>query len=449
MRRSVNTRRKPRRDSRPPIFIAVSGLLVVASLALLGVLALRASNGLPLVDYRTLYAEVPDVGNLQPHSEVRVDGVRVGQVIRLSRSAAKARIEMKLSAGSGPLPPGTTVRVRGAGLLGQRYIDVRPGTGKGDLPDGATVPGGPNALASDVPAALATFDERTREGFASLFDELGEGLYGRGAGVNRGLRTAPITSRAFREVVDAVFQRSGALERLMPSMASAATAFDAARDPLARMLAPVAEGLEPIAARPEALGRTLDELPPTLQLARPALAEARELLSAARSLARAAAHELPHAPAALRETSALLRSARQPLARTTKLLRAADKAVPALLDITDAASPVLAPLRRTLRDLDPVFAVFGRHGCDIDNFAENWRSSLGYGTPDPGQSVPLPNGHIGGLGLFRITVLAGTESVQRFSTPSGSRGPEPYPAPCTSSPGPRYVEPDLTPGGTG
>jgi phospholipid/cholesterol/gamma-HCH transport system substrate-binding protein len=445
MSRSVNIR-KPRRDSRPPAFIAASGLVVVALLAVVGFLALRASNGLPLVDYRTLHAEVPDAGNLQPHSEVRVDGVRVGQVIRVSRLAAKARIEMKLSPGSGPLPPGTTVRVRSAGLLGQRYIDVRPGSGKGDLPDGATVAGRPNALASDVPAALATFDARTREAFASLLDELGEGLDGRGEGINRGLRAAPITAHAFSKVVGAVFQRPGAAERLMPSIASAATAFDAAKDPFARMLAPSADGLEPLATRPEALGRTLDELPPTLQTARPALAEGRALLGAARRLARAAADELPPAPAALRDTAALLRSAREPLARTTRLLRAADDAVPAVLDITDAASPVLTPLRRTLADLDPVLAVFGRHGCDIDNFAENWRSSLGYGTPDPGQSVPLPSGHIGGLGLFRVTVLASTESVQRFSTPSGSRGPEPYPAPCSSSPGPRYVEPDLTPG---
>lgn len=437
-----------RRDTRSPRTVVGTGVAVLAVLAVLGLLALRSSNGLPLVDYRTLYAEVPDAGNLQPHNEVRLNGVRVGQVITVApRSAGGARIEMKLVPDSGPLPPDTSVRVRGAGLLGQRYVDVRPGTTAGDLPDGATVKGGHDALASDVPEVLKTFDERTRDAFATVINELGKGLDGRGEDLNRGVRAAPVSAHAFQKVADAIFERPRAARHLMPSIAAATTSLDAARDPIARMLRPTADGLQPLADNPEELGRALEELPPTLQTVRPALAESRALLRAARSLAGAAEAELPPAPAALRSTAALLRHAREPLARTTRLLSTASAAVPHVLKITDAASPVLAPLRQTLSDLDPVVAQLGKHDCDLDNFAENWRSALGYGVPGTGQDTPLPSGDIGGLGLFRVTLLAGPPSVQRFSTlANGSVGPDPYPGRCVSSPGPEYVEPDLVRG---
>jgi hypothetical protein len=129
------------------------------------------------------------------------------------------------------------------------------------------------------------------------------------------------------------------------------------------------------------------------------------------------------------------------------LLKSANTAVPHVLRIPDAASPILAPLGRTLNDLSPVLARLGGYGCDIVNFAENWRSSLGYGVPGIGQDTPLPSGNIGGLAFFRVTLLAATESVQRFSTPAGSKPADPYPGPCASSPGPTYPEPHLVPTG--
>jgi ABC-type transporter Mla subunit MlaD len=348
---------------------------------------------------------------------------------------------MKLTGSAGVLPPGTTVRIRGAGLLGQRYVDVIPGTGSGNLPDGATVKGAPEALANNVPDALSTFDPRTRTATASLLDELGEGLDGRGAVVNRGLRAAPITAGSFTRFRNGFFARDGAAERLTPSLASGTAAFDAAKIPLTAAFSPTADGLDPFLRHRTAFQATLDVLPQTLATVRPALDRSRALLAAARNLSTAASTQLPPAPGALRETTALLNEARGPLQRTTALLDAADRAVPGVLDITDAAAPVLQPLRRTLTDLNPTLLTFGQHDCDIDNFAENWRSALGYGTPDGGQGAKLPSGDIGGLGLFRVTLLAGAESIQRVSVPTGTRPSDPYPGPCAESPGPHYSEP--------
>src|SRR5206468_6693607 len=106
-----------------------------------------------------------------------------------------------------------------------------------------------------------------------------------------------------------------------------------------------------------------------------------------------------------------------------------------------AFSPVLDPARRGFGDLAGIFRTIGPYGCDIDNFAENWRSALGYGIPAEGQSTPLPNGFVGPLHFFRIEAIAATDSIHGFARDPGRlANKDPYPAPCKYSPGPRYPE---------
>jgi hypothetical protein len=78
---------------------------------------------------------------------------------------------------------------------------------------------------------------------------------------------------------------------------------------------------------------------------------------------------------------------------------------------------------------------------------ENWRSALGFGTPGSGQDTPLPSGLVGPLNFFRVTILAGPESIQGISRPSGGaqNRQETYQAPCVTSPGSLYREPNLNP----
>lgn len=442
----MSRRRTRRRDTRTPSAVVISGLAVLLLLGTLSVVALRSTNGLPWRSYKTVFVAVPEPGNLQTHSEVRVGGVRVGQVVGVRRGDGGARIELKLDAGEADVPVDTTALVRGAGLLGQRFVELIPGRSRDMVADRSVLVGPQDALTSGVPDFLKTFDARTRRGVTSAVDGLGRGLQGRGEGLNRALRAGPPNGEAFPVVARAIRERPGAAERLLPALAGGSAAADDAADELAAALAPTADGLETINSRRDDLGRALGELPPLMAAARPGLAEGRVLLRSADTLATAAADVLPAAPGALRATAALLRESPRPLARTRRLVDAAGRTVPHALRLTRATSPVLDPLQRSLRDLDPVVAQLGKHACDIDNFAENWRSALGFGIPGSGQDTPLPNGAIGPLNFFRVTILFGKESVQRFSLPPASKAPDPYSPACRYSPGPAYSEPDLTGG---
>jgi len=441
----MTRRRTRRRDTRTPAAVITSGLVMVALLGTLSLLALRSTNGLPYKSYKTVYVAVPEPGNLQTHSEVRTGGVRVGQVVGVRRGDGGARIELKLDADEADFPVDTSALVRGAGLLGQRFVELRPGSSRRIVAEGGVITGPRDALTNGVPDFLKAFDARTRHGITSAVDGLGRGLQGRGEGLNRALRAGPPNGEAFPLVARAIRERPGAAERLLSALAGASATLDDASDELAAAMTPTADGLATVNARRDELGRALSELPPLMAAARPGLSEGRVLLRSANTLATAAADVLPRAPGALRATAALLRESPRPLERARRLVDAAGRTVPQALRLTRAASPVFDPLQRTLRDLDPVVAQLGKHACDIDNFAENWRSALGYGIPGTGQDTPLPNGAIGPLNFFRVTVLAGKESVQRFSLPPNA-APDPYSAPCKYSPGGVYTEPNLNGG---
>lgn len=436
-------KRKPHASEERPFLTVVTGAAVLAVIGVLVLFAARSPDGAPGLDYTTIYASVPDPGNLQPHNEIRIRGVRVGQVIGVTAESGRALIELQLDPGTEPLPADTAVLLRGKGLLGQRFVELRPGPSERTLAHGDTIRGDADSLTAGVPDALETFDAETRGAMGDMLGELGRGLLGRGTELNDALRVAGPAGEDFRALVHTVLERPGAARRLLPSMELAAGAFDAAREDFAGALDPTARGLQPFVDRREAVESTLEEAPATLATAQSGLERGRRLLAAVTVFSRAARDVLPAAPAGLRETTALLDESPVPLTRTTALLRELDPAVPDVLRVTDELSPVLEPLRRAFDDLHPIITQLAIHGCDIENFADNWRSVLNQGVPG--------GGPIGPFTAFRVEALGGPESASGFvRPPDGVRvDRESYATPCKYSPGARYDANEAVPSSTG
>jgi phospholipid/cholesterol/gamma-HCH transport system substrate-binding protein len=414
--------------------VAATGLLVLAGLALVATIAFRAPNGLPFAATRTVHAFVPDVGNIRRHNEVRIAGVRVGQVTAKEVLGSRARLTLKLDGDVGALPADTKIFIRARGLLGQRYVELRPGSSRRVLANGAPLRGDAHTLTAGIPETLDIFDRQTRGALGDTIGELGKGMLARGRGLNDALRVAPQVTRDVHATVATLVARPVALRRLLPSIDRAAAAFQPAADDFAAGLAPAAAALEPLVDRRKQVRATLDEAPPALAAATPALVEARRLLAATRRLGDAARTTLPDAPAALRATSALVRDAPAPLRRTAGLLRTVRAAIPTVLRLGDRIAPVLAPLGHTLTTLRPVVGRLGRYGCDLDNFAENWRDFLGHGVPSGADFGPLTS--------IRMEIISGPGNIagagSALNAPDQLVDRDPYPRPCRFSPGRVY-----------
>ena len=125
---------KPFRERNPVIIGAVS-LAVLAALLLA---AFRAQD-LPLIGGGdTYYANFAEAGGLEVNDEVRIAGVRVGQVDSVELDNGVVRVGFKIESSSG-FGQQTAASIRVKTLLGQMFLALEP-AGEGQLEEGATIP---------------------------------------------------------------------------------------------------------------------------------------------------------------------------------------------------------------------------------------------------------------------------------------------------------------------
>ncbi|MGE4425388.1 MAG: MlaD family protein [Solirubrobacteraceae bacterium] len=424
---ALRARRRPRRrrDTDSPSVVLVRGAAVIAFLGLLLWLALLLTEGVPLRETTDVTVIADDAGSLAVTDPVRIGGASVGRVVgKHAAAAGKVEIELRLDPGIS-LPADSSVAIRANGLLGARYVQLLPGTSTRRIKSGGTVRGSSDALTYGVTDALDVLDRPTREGLGQLVDGFGAGLLGHGDALNDALRVTP---RGFADVSRfsrAVLEREGAAGRLLPALEAAMGPLARERETIARTLRPLAEAMQPFVDERIATRATLREAPPTLGAARRGLDAGNRLLAAARSVAVSSRRTLPSARRGLRATNVLLRESRRPLRRVAPLLDDARDAAPAVLRVTDQLRPVLEPLRAGLDDLIPIADQVGRYGCDVANFAVNWRSMTGMATDQSGPRGPL--------GAFRLQIiLPAVEQVLGLDANLVTSG---YDPPCTNDGG--------------
>ncbi|MFB8381581.1 MCE family protein [Streptomyces rubiginosohelvolus] len=142
---------------RNPVAVAVVGLLV---LALVGLTAWRADS-LPFVDNGTSYsADFTESAGLDDGDEVRIAGVKVGEVTGVSLDGAKVRVDFRVE--DAWIGDSSTVGIAIKTLLGEKYLAVDP---LGDAPQD---PG------SRITASRTTSPYDVTQAFNGLGETIGE-----------------------------------------------------------------------------------------------------------------------------------------------------------------------------------------------------------------------------------------------------------------------------------
>jgi virulence factor Mce-like protein len=170
----------------PLLIGAITTLIVVVAVYL----SYNANNGLPFVPTYNIKVALPEGSGLQPSNQVRIAGTRVGIVTSLSphQDPATGRItaiaSLKLEKSAGPLPADTRAIVQSVSAIGLKYLELERGTSQAKLQSGQTIPVSQTRQPVDIDELFDMFDERTRTANQENLNNFGDGLAGRGLGLN-------------------------------------------------------------------------------------------------------------------------------------------------------------------------------------------------------------------------------------------------------------------------
>ncbi|GAA4620788.1 MCE family protein [Saccharopolyspora hordei] len=174
------------------------GIFVLVTVLTTGVLVLTIANR-DLRSAESYTARFTDVTALNEGDEVRISGVKVGEVESIDLVDRRVA-EVRFNVADRPLPATVTATIKYRNLVGQRYIALEPGPGDtGVLPPGATIPLERTKPALDLTVLLGgfkpLFQALSPEDVNKLSFEIIQVLQGEGGTVESLLaHTASLTS---------------------------------------------------------------------------------------------------------------------------------------------------------------------------------------------------------------------------------------------------------------
>jgi virulence factor Mce-like protein len=174
--------------------IAGSPLLIGAITTLIVVVAVylsyNANNGLPFVPTYNIKVELPQASGLQDGNQVRLGGTRVGTVSALSphenpnTGRTTAIATLKLEKKVEPLPANTTAAVQSVSTIGLKYLELKSGNSAAKIKAGHTIPVSQTREPVNIEELFNMFDKPTRTAIKVNTNNFGNGLAGRGIGLN-------------------------------------------------------------------------------------------------------------------------------------------------------------------------------------------------------------------------------------------------------------------------
>src|SRR5271165_5290017 len=204
----MNRRRGGSLASSPLLIGAITTLIVIVAVYL----SYNANNGLPFVPTYDIKVVLPQTSGLQSSNVVRVGGSRVGIVKRLSASQnpstgqVTAVAELKLEKKVEALPVDTTASVQSLSSIGEKYLQLEKGHSRQTIKPGGTIPVSQVREPVNIEDLFNMFDTRTRTANQVQLNNFGDGLAGRGLGLNNTIATLrPLLTNAipvFRNLAD-------------------------------------------------------------------------------------------------------------------------------------------------------------------------------------------------------------------------------------------------------
>jgi phospholipid/cholesterol/gamma-HCH transport system substrate-binding protein len=414
--------------------VVAIGALVVAAIAVV----LLLSGG----DTYRVTARFVDAGQLVEGGTVQVGARAVGRIDRIALSDdGLAEIELSIDDEAvAPLRRGTIARVRTVGLTGvaNRFVELTPGPSTGEvIPDGGTLSTAETRGIVDLDVLFDSLDPRTRERLQRIIRNGEDVFKGRTAQANAGLGyLAPALFQSSALAEELVYDRL-ALEQLLETGATTATALASRREDLGQGIASTATTLRAIASEREALADALERAPALLNRPDGILGGLRRISLRLRPALREARPVAPRLVRVLRELVPTARQAYPVIEQTRALLPPLTEGLNGLPRLRSTAVPALESTANTLIALMPILDGLRPYTPEIANGVVSGLGSRAAGYFDA-------NGHFARIHFNQPpNAITGTfnngQGVGGFETGQGHRCPGGATDPAADNSNP-YIE---------
>jgi phospholipid/cholesterol/gamma-HCH transport system substrate-binding protein len=159
------------------------GLLLFLWLAFGGPVPLKPKG----YRFQTSFAEA---GQLATEADVRISGVPVGEVKKITpdKRTGRSDVEIQLRSRYAPLPSDARAILRQKTLLGETYVELTPGRpGARKIPEGGRLAASQVSDTVELDEILRAFDPQTRAAFQEWMQTQAQAIGGRGRDLNDAL----------------------------------------------------------------------------------------------------------------------------------------------------------------------------------------------------------------------------------------------------------------------
>ena len=260
-------------------------LLVIAVLFVVGGLAVIASANSGFEDPRgnTYTVELDNAFGIVEGADVKVAGVRAGNVsgMRVDRRTKRALVDFTITQnGFGSLRADAFCESRPQSLIGEYFIDCRPGKSDARLKPGGTIP--VEQTASTIPIDLINNIMRRpyRERLGIILSELGAGVGGRATDIQETVRRAVPALRETDRVLAILAEQNKVLGNLTRDADTVIGDLADNRKDVGRFVTETHQTAAASAERREEIAASLRRLPTFLAELEPTMAQLGEAADA-------------------------------------------------------------------------------------------------------------------------------------------------------------------------
>jgi phospholipid/cholesterol/gamma-HCH transport system substrate-binding protein len=376
-----------------------------------------------------VHALFPQTGLLTPGADVRIAGVNVGRVLSVTSRGSESEVNMEIDQRFAPIPRDTRAILREKTLLGEAFIALSTGNGRGPkIPDGGAIPRANVQPVQELYNVLNSFTAPVRRDFEEFFDGAGNVLSNNSMELNNAFGNLAPASTELEAMVQVLNQQQGNLRTLINDGGTVLRTLGARSTQLQSLILNGNDVFTATAERNRALTRTIDALPPFLTQLKSTLRTVNTTLGIAKPSLNALIPVAPLLTPALKGLTTLSGPVLTLLHTAPGVLRTAVATLPDIRAFFVDFKPTLNALLPAAEQLSPIINIvkdYREYLIDgMANLAAILQATTPAGTTSSADGIPA-----GEAKYLRALITLGSDSVYGQTVREPGERSNAYPAP--------------------